>query len=154
MSIYLYWVLYTSDSYLWQNFEIVFKLESLQIICYYQDDENVIHIFISMCTTLKNKYLWIKVDYHLGDIFADLLTFAANSLVEGGRLVFWIPVNREHYSEEKLPTHPNLRMVANCEQWLSSHTSRRCLVLEKVNTVSNFCQTLRINKTFLKICYR
>jgi tRNA (guanine10-N2)-methyltransferase len=68
----------------------------------------------------------------LGDIFADLLTFAAKSLVEGGRLVFWIPVNREHYSEDKLPTHPNLKMVANCEQWLSSHTSRRCVVLEKV----------------------
>jgi hypothetical protein len=78
----------------------------------------------------------------LGDIFADLLTFAANSLVEGGRLVFWIPVNREHYSEEKLPTHPNLKMVANCEQWLSSHTSRRCLVLEKVKSevdYTNLC---------------
>ena len=72
------------------------------------------------------------MDYHLGDIFADLLIFAASSLVDGGRLVFWIPVNREHYSEEKLPSHPRLKLVANCEQWLSSHTSRRCLVLEKV----------------------
>ena len=68
----------------------------------------------------------------MGDILADLLIFASKSLTENGRLVFWIPVNREYYSDDKLPSHPNLKLVANCEQWLSTHTSRRCLVMEKV----------------------
>jgi tRNA G10 N-methylase Trm11 len=66
-----------------------------------------------MTNTVLSRF---QVDYHLGDIFADLLIFAARSMVEGGRLVFWIPVNRDHYSDDKLPSHPNLRLVANCEQ--------------------------------------
>ena len=63
---------------------------------------------------------------------ADLLIFSAKTLVENGRLVFWIPVNREYYSDNKLPSHPNLKLVANCEQTLSTHTSRRCIVMKKV----------------------
>ena len=52
----------------------------------------------------------------------------------GGRLVFWIPVNREHYakSPENQPSNPCLRVVADCEQVLNSHSSRRCLVFEKI----------------------
>lgn len=78
-----------------------------------------------------------KVEYDLGDIFLDLLDFAAANLVLGGRLVFWIPVNREHYTPEKLPAHPCFKLVANCEQVLSSHTSRRCLVMEKTESLDN-----------------
>lgn len=94
----------------------------------------------------------------MGDIFGDLLALAARHLVLGGRLVFWIPVNREYYRrhvgtsstetttaagdpEENgratscpyIPHHPCLELVANCEQVLSTHTSRRCLVMEKVS---------------------
>ena len=65
----------------------------------------------------------------------DLVVFASQHLVKNGRLVFWIPVNREHYATtdtDALPSHPCLRLVANCEQIISSHTSRRCLVYEKL----------------------
>jgi hypothetical protein len=31
-----------------------------------------------------------------------------------------------------VPSHPALRLVADCEQVLSSHTSRRLLVMERV----------------------
>lgn len=77
-----------------------------------------------------------KIEYSLGDIYVDLVVFASKHLVLGGRTVFWIPVNREHYATEEindvLPSHPCLKLVANCEQTISSHTSRRCLVYEKV----------------------
>lgn len=35
-----------------------------------------------------------KVTYNLCDVFKDLLNFAAQNLVIGGHLVFWLPVNR------------------------------------------------------------
>ena len=75
-----------------------------------------------------------KIDYTLGNIYTDLLEFASRHLILGGRLVFWIPVNREHYAcyqENTLPKHPLLKLIANCEQVLSSHTSRRCITMQK-----------------------
>lgn len=76
-----------------------------------------------------------KTDYDLGTIYTDLVEFASKHLVEGGRLVYWIPVNREHYAknqEDSLPKHINLKLISNCEQILNSHTSRRCITMEKV----------------------
>jgi tRNA (guanine10-N2)-methyltransferase len=35
-----------------------------------------------------------KTQYGLGDIYKDLLNFAANNLKLHGRLVFWIPIIR------------------------------------------------------------
>ena len=70
-------------------------------------------------------------------MFKDLLNFASDNLSLGGRIVFWIPVNREEYSVDKLPVHPNLKLMANCEQILSSHTSRRLIVLERIADMVN-----------------
>nr|CAD7572523.1 unnamed protein product [Timema californicum] len=38
----------------------------------------------------------------------------------------------EDYDEEKLPSHPCLKLVANSEQILSTYTSRRLITLEKL----------------------
>ncbi|XP_026875090.2 tRNA (guanine(10)-N2)-methyltransferase homolog isoform X2 [Electrophorus electricus] len=73
----------------------------------------------------------VSMVYHLSDVFADLLNFAAYHLVLGGRLVYWLPVYRPEYCEEMVPLHPCLRLVSNCEQTLSSHTSRRLITMEK-----------------------
>ena len=75
--------------------------------------------------------------YHLEDIFKDLLTFAACSLVIGGRLVYWLPVHKNDYSQDVLPRHPCLKLLYNCEQVLNSHSSRRLIVMEKLNSVKN-----------------
>lgn len=75
-----------------------------------------------------------KVKYTLADLYIDLLAFSARHLTKGGRLVFWIPVNREHYARniDNKPTNPCFDVVADCEQVLNSHSSRRCIVYEKV----------------------
>ncbi|KAM7420355.1 hypothetical protein PAMA_014866 [Pampus argenteus] len=70
--------------------------------------------------------------YHLSDIFTDLLNFSAHHLVIGGRLVYWLPIYRPEYCEEIVPLHPCLRLISNCEQILSSHTSRRLITMEKI----------------------
>ncbi|XP_069830989.1 tRNA (guanine(10)-N2)-methyltransferase homolog isoform X2 [Dendropsophus ebraccatus] len=74
----------------------------------------------------------VQLTYHLSDIFLDLLNFAAEFLVVGGRLVYWLPVYRPEYTNEVVPRHPCLKLISNCEQMLSSHTSRRLITMEKV----------------------
>ncbi|KAK6038285.1 hypothetical protein COOONC_24210 [Cooperia oncophora] len=72
-----------------------------------------------------------KQPYSLEKTFTDLCDLAAKTLLIGGKLSFWFPVILESYSEECLPVHPALRLVANCEQRLSRKTSRRLLVYQK-----------------------
>lgn len=42
-------------------------------------------------------HFFISSSYHLSDIFFDLLKFAAEHLVMGGRLVYWLPIYRPEY---------------------------------------------------------
>jgi len=72
-----------------------------------------------------------KVDYSLKNILEDLLNFSAEKLSIGGRLVYWIPIIRQEYEERLLPSHPCLTLLHNCEQVLSSNTSRRLIVMSK-----------------------
>ena len=74
-----------------------------------------------------------KVSYSLEHLLADLLNFSGRCLVVGGRLVYWLPVIRQHYSPDNLPVHPALTLVDDMEQVLSSHTSRRLIVMEKIS---------------------
>ncbi|KAG7469916.1 hypothetical protein MATL_G00133890 [Megalops atlanticus] len=79
----------------------------------------------------------VSMAYHLSDIFSDLLRFAARYLVMGGRLVYWLPVYRPEYREEMIPLHPCLTLISNCEQTLSSHTSRRLITMEKTKELED-----------------
>ncbi|XP_036395260.1 tRNA (guanine(10)-N2)-methyltransferase homolog isoform X2 [Megalops cyprinoides] len=79
----------------------------------------------------------VSMAYHLSDIFSDLLKFAARYLVMGGRLVYWLPVYRPEYREEMIPLHPCLTLISNCEQTLSSHTSRRLITMEKTKELED-----------------
>ncbi|KAL7638859.1 UNVERIFIED_CONTAM: hypothetical protein RMT77_010393 [Armadillidium vulgare] len=72
-----------------------------------------------------------KINYNIADIMIDLLNFAADHLKLGGRLVFWLPVFREDYSEKLIPQHPCLQLEHNCEQILSTYCSRRLITLVK-----------------------
>uniref|UniRef100_A0A8C6VI21 tRNA (guanine(10)-N(2))-methyltransferase n=1 Tax=Naja naja TaxID=35670 RepID=A0A8C6VI21_NAJNA len=74
----------------------------------------------------------VSSNYQLSDIIFDLLKFAAKYLVLGGRLVYWLPVYKPEYTEEIIPQHPCLKLVSNCEQTLSNHTSRYLITMEKV----------------------
>ncbi|XP_056901187.1 tRNA (guanine(10)-N2)-methyltransferase homolog isoform X1 [Takifugu flavidus] len=82
--------------------------------------------------TFVESHVPVSQAYHLSDIFTDLLNFSAHHLVLGGRLVYWLPIYRPEYSEEMIPLHPCLQLISNCEQTLSSHTSRRLITMEKI----------------------
>lgn len=72
-----------------------------------------------------------RMGYHLDHVFKDLLLYASKTLVVGGRLVYWLPVNRQEYTPEMIPLHPSLKLLCNSEQILNSHSSRRLIVMEK-----------------------
>lgn len=46
----------------------------------------------------------------------DILAFASATLVDGGRLAFWMPTSNEEAEEIRPPEHPCLRIVAVCSQ--------------------------------------
>ncbi|XP_014661930.1 PREDICTED: tRNA (guanine(10)-N2)-methyltransferase homolog isoform X3 [Priapulus caudatus] len=69
--------------------------------------------------------------YGLTDIFRDLLNFAAKFLKKGGKLVYWLPVYTPEYTVDNIPQHPCLELVANSEQPLSVHVSRRLITMRK-----------------------
>lgn len=46
----------------------------------------------------------------------DILDFAATSLVDHGRLSFWMPTANDLDQEIKVPTHPSLETTSICTQ--------------------------------------
>merc|ERR1712059_130286 len=86
---------------------------------------------MSLKEQYKENHLPEKVSYSLHSLLSDLLNFSARNLVPGGRLVFWLPVIRQEYTPELAPSHPCLELMCDCEQVLSSNTSRRLLVLQR-----------------------
>ncbi|CAL7945845.1 unnamed protein product [Xylocopa violacea] len=73
-----------------------------------------------------------KIGYDLTQMYKDLLNFSAQHLKINGKLVCWFPLFRDQYSEDQLPSHPYLELIANSEQVLSNYTSRRLLTYKKV----------------------
>jgi tRNA (guanine10-N2)-methyltransferase len=65
----------------------------------------------------------------------DILDFAASTLVDGGRLAFWMPsANENEFGEEEttvIPTHPRLELKHECVQRFNKW-SRRLLVYERL----------------------
>ncbi|XP_050040715.1 tRNA (guanine(10)-N(2))-methyltransferase homolog [Dermacentor andersoni] len=74
-----------------------------------------------------------KVAYCLKDVLCDLLNFSAHHLCLNGRLVFWMPIYNEDFSEDSLPQHPCLKLIAYSEQSLSKHSSRLLITMEKMS---------------------
>lgn len=89
----------------------------------------------------------------LSEILTALLDLAARYLVLHGRLVYWLPIYRPSYSDEFLPSHPCLRLVANSEQCLSRHVSRRLITMEKIKEHTVGGQNMSVvHQKFLESC--
>ncbi|EZA60985.1 tRNA (guanine(10)-N2)-methyltransferase homolog [Ooceraea biroi] len=88
-----------------------------------------------------------KIDYGLNQIFKDLLCFSVRHLRLDGRLVCWYPLFRDQYSEDQLPVHPCLELIANSEQILSNYTSRRLLTYKKIKEPEISDENITMNLT-------
>ncbi|CAH8582493.1 unnamed protein product [Dicrocoelium dendriticum] len=73
-----------------------------------------------------------KEEYPLHEANSDLLALSSRLLRPGGRLVFWVPVNRANpIGPDTLPRHPDLQLLAVCEQILNSRNSRYMVAMRK-----------------------
>ncbi|ORC85120.1 methyltransferase [Trypanosoma theileri] len=72
--------------------------------------------------------------YPVSSIVLDLMLFAAEALVLGGRLVLWYPTT-VHYTKDELPTHPSLSLICDIPQRISLKMVRRLIVMEKTTPV-------------------
>lgn len=61
-------------------------------------------------------YIPPKKPYSFLAMLNDILSFAAATLLDGGRLAFWMPTSNEEAEEIQPPTHPCLQIVAVCSQ--------------------------------------
>lgn len=88
---------------------------------------------------IKEEYLSTHIpqtkQYEAADVMRDLLDGAAEYLRIGGRLVYLLPIFVEEYDDDKLPTHPCLRIIQNVEEKLTMKMSRRVIVMEKIKHV-------------------
>ncbi|KAL2105349.1 hypothetical protein VUR80DRAFT_8522 [Thermomyces stellatus] len=66
--------------------------------------------------SLLPDYIPPKKPYSFLAMLDDILAFATASLVDGGRLAFWMPTSNEEAEEIRPPTHPCLQIVAVCRQ--------------------------------------
>jgi tRNA (guanine10-N2)-methyltransferase len=61
-------------------------------------------------------YIPPKKPYGFEAMQKDILEFATNTLVQGGRLSMWMPTANDEDIELDIPTHPKLEVVSVCVQ--------------------------------------
>jgi tRNA (guanine10-N2)-methyltransferase len=61
-------------------------------------------------------YVPPKRPYSFLAMLDDILDFAAMSLVDNGRLSFWMPTANDEDQEIKIPQHPSLEIISVCTQ--------------------------------------
>jgi len=71
------------------------------------------------------------IPYSVVEVLTDLLDFSARMLVQGGRLIYWLPTTNE-YKDTDLPAHPCFIIKANSEQPLTKRWKRRLITMEKI----------------------
>ena len=64
----------------------------------------------------EEKYIPPKRPYSFLAMLDDILEFAAHTLVENGRLSFWMPTANDEDQEIKTPEHPCLEITSVCTQ--------------------------------------
>ena len=81
-------------------------------------------------------YIAPKRPYSFNRLLDDILDFAARTLVDGGRLAFWMPTANENEQgdeqETAVPGHSSLELKHQCIQRFNKW-SRRLLVYERVS---------------------
>ncbi|KAI1616710.1 NAD-dependent histone deacetylase SIR2 [Exophiala viscosa] len=80
-------------------------------------------------------YIAPKKPYSFFRMLDDILDFAVRTLVDGGRLAFWMPsANENEFGEEEatlIPRHPHLQLKHECVQSFN-RWSRRLLIYERL----------------------
>lgn len=77
------------------------------------------------------RHIPAKISYEMSEIVRDLLQFSNEKLKIGGRLVYWLPLSKEQYSEQDLPIHENFTILYHAGQKISRQSVRVLICMEK-----------------------
>ena len=88
-----------------------------------------IHMIEGVPAHTREGYIAPKRPYPFSLMLQNVLEFAANTLVDNGRLAFWMPTANED-QEMSIPTNPYLQLVHCCVQPFNKW-SRRLLVYRR-----------------------
>ncbi|KAL8342168.1 hypothetical protein RB601_005115 [Gaeumannomyces tritici] len=82
-----------------------------------RNDEKQAHVVKAGMEMYKDlDFIPPKKPYSFLAMLDDLLTFAAETLVDDGRLAFWMPTANDELLELAVPTHPCMELVTVCVQ--------------------------------------
>ena len=70
----------------------------------------------------QDKYIPPKKAYSFEAMLDDLLEFAAQHLVDDGRLSLWMPTANDEDVELGIPAHPHLELISICVQTFNKCT--------------------------------
>lgn len=99
----------------------------------------IIYIYVCMVSNLiltrppssrEPGFIPPKKPYSLPLILRDILHFASETLIDGGRCSFWMPTANDEEQELPVPAHPCLELVVICVQPFN-RWSRRLLTYRK-----------------------
>ncbi|KAG9248392.1 S-adenosyl-L-methionine-dependent methyltransferase [Calycina marina] len=80
---------------------------------------------------LDPKFVPPKKPYSFLAMLDDILEFATTSLVDNGRLSFWMPTANDVDQEIKIPEHPSLEIIGVCTQEFNQW-SRRLITYRRI----------------------
>ncbi|KAF2463138.1 tRNA guanosine-2'-O-methyltransferase [Lindgomyces ingoldianus] len=80
---------------------------------------------------MESGYIPPKRPYSFTALLDDILAFAAETLVEGGRLSMWVPTANDEDVELVIPVNPRLRIMSVCVQRFNKW-SRRLLTYRRL----------------------
>ncbi|KAI1738831.1 S-adenosyl-L-methionine-dependent methyltransferase [Xylaria scruposa] len=87
-----------------------------------------------------------KKPYSFIAMLDDILNFATDMLVDGGRLSFWMPTANDEDQEIAVPTHPCLEVVVVCTQ-VFNKWSRRLITYRRLPDSDVDVSALALRKT-------
>ncbi|KAL8376978.1 hypothetical protein RB595_007894 [Gaeumannomyces hyphopodioides] len=97
-----------------------------------RDDEKQAHAVKAGMEMYKDlDFIPPKKPYSFLAMLDDLLTFAAETLVDDGRLAFWMPTANDELLELAVPTHPCMELVTVCVQTFNKW-SRRLIAYRRI----------------------
>lgn len=93
--------------------------------------------------TLKGNHFQGTERIRFDDFLHGVLRYAADVLVVGGRLVYWLPTTPD-YTPEDVPQHPALQLVHNAEQPLTTRMSRRLITMTRLSESETLANEQRL----------
>ena len=93
-----------------------------------------VHMIDGVPAHTREGYIAPKRPYSFSHMMDDILAFAASTLLDHGRLAFWVPTANEENEEISIPANRHLQLIHCCVQPFNKW-SRRLLIYRKRDAV-------------------